>query len=178
MIFLHTLPVFVGAWSNGHTIFFVPVQYWACLQGCYHQNSNSKFTYISLYSHIIGIFLYSSDTCIAISLAYLCHISNFQAVLEYLAFKLGVSRGTLVKRIKQMLRKKEVRVCVFKWFWWTGISIALSWSLTYFRMMLLKHHSTSWKKVIDYQYLCHSSIHTHTYYTYIWCHIHSLPPCM
>lgn len=49
-------------------------------------------------------------------LAHLCHISNFQAVLEYLAFKLGVSRGTLVKRIKQMLRKKEVCVCVFKWF--------------------------------------------------------------
>jgi len=34
-------------------------------------------------------------------------IKTRTAVLEYLAFKLGVSRGTLVKRIKQMLRKKE-----------------------------------------------------------------------
>ncbi len=40
------------------------------------------------------------------SLYILC--SSFQAVFEFLAYKMGVAKGTLTKRMKAVLKKREV----------------------------------------------------------------------
>ena len=38
---------------------------------------------------------------------------SFQAVFEFLAYKMGVAKGTLTKRMKAVLKKREVRMSVY-----------------------------------------------------------------
>lgn len=63
-------------------------------------------------------------------------------MFEYLAYKMGVARGTLIKRLKQEMRKKEVRI---------GIRHTLA-NYFHFRILSLQQISSISRKVT---FSCH-----------------------